>query len=120
RVRDGYVVTGQKSFINNGHLHDFAIVAVRTAVERPLGLSLLLVERSRPGYSAGPVLRKLGLHAQDTAELYFDDVFVPQENLIGREGAAFAYIMEAMKRERLAIALSCLYLAESCLEETIA
>ena len=92
-VRDGdhYVVNGSKTFITNGINADLVIVAVKTdPTKRHRGMSLLVVERGMPGFERGRNLEKIGLHAQDTAELFFNDVQVPVENLLGEEGQGFA------------------------------
>src|SRR5579875_4107153 len=88
-VRDGdhYVVNGQKTFISNGQLCDSVIVVARTDPDAGhRGISLLMVERGMPGFERGRNLEKVGLKAQDTAELFFTDVRVPAENLLGEEG----------------------------------
>lgn len=103
-VRDGhdYVLDGAKTFISNGILADVVIVAAKTDVTAgSRGLSLLVVERGMPGFERGRRLEKVGLAAQDTAELFFDDVRVPRANLLGREGAGFEQLRHNLVRERL-------------------
>lgn len=122
-IRDGdsYLLNGQKTFISNGILNDLVIVVARTDPARAHGgISLLVVERDMPGYRRGRNLEKIGLHAQDTAELFFDDVRVPAANLLGEEGAGFGYLMQQLPQERLTIAVSAVAAAEVALEWTIA
>ena len=106
--KDGeYVVNGAKTFITNGINADLVITAVRTdRGERHRGLSLLVVERDTPGFERGRNLEKIGTHAQDTAELFFDDARVPAENLLGNEGEGFAYLVSNLPQERLSIAVA--------------
>ncbi len=83
------------------------MTAVRTERHRPpLGLSILVIEEGMQGFTRGRNLEKLGTHAQDTAELFFDEVFVPAENLLGEEGQGFRYLMRNLAQERLAIAVT--------------
>ncbi|GAA4940360.1 acyl-CoA dehydrogenase family protein [Streptomonospora halophila] len=122
-VRDGrdYVLNGQKTFITNGINSDLVIVVARTDPEAGAhGLSLLAVERGMPGFERGRNLAKIGLKAQDTAELSFTDVRVPAANLIGRENHGFAHLMENLPQERLSIAVAATAGAEAVLAETIA
>ena len=121
-VRDGgeYVVNGAKTFITNGINADLVITAVRTdRGERHRGLSLLVVERDTPGFERGRNLEKVGTHAQDTAELFFDDARVPAENLLGNEGEGFAYLVSNLPQERLAIAVAGVAAAAAALEWTV-
>ncbi|WP_460773281.1 acyl-CoA dehydrogenase family protein [Microbacterium sp. GXF7504] len=121
-VRDGddYVVNGSKIFISNGQNADLVAVAVRTSPDRHRGLSLLVVEDGMPGFSRGRNLDKLGLHAQDTSELVFEDVRVPAANLLGAEGEGFAGLMRNLPQERLSIAAAAVASTEGVLERTIA
>jgi len=122
-IREGeqYVLNGQKTFISNGILNDLVIVVAKTDPERAhRGISLLVVEREMEGYRRGRNLEKVGLHAQDTAELFFDNVRVPAENMLGREGEGFSYLMQQLPQERLTIAVSAIAAAEAALEWTIA
>ncbi|GIR30808.1 MAG: hypothetical protein CM15mP45_01040 [Deltaproteobacteria bacterium] len=102
-----YVINGSKIFISNGQLADLFIVAVRTSSpERPHdGISLLLVPSDSPGFARGRNLEKIGLHAQDTSEIFFDDCRVPAENLLGEENRGFAHMMQNLQQERLFLAL---------------
>ncbi len=123
-IRDGdhYVVNGQKTFITNGILSDIVVTAVKTdpkAEPAHSGVSLLVIERETPGFERGRNLEKLGIHAQDTAELSFEDCRVPVENLLGTEGAGFIYMMQKLQQERLVIAIGSQAGAEKILESTI-
>jgi alkylation response protein AidB-like acyl-CoA dehydrogenase len=115
-----YVVNGAKTFITNGINADLVITAVRTdRSERHRGLSLLVVERDTPGFERGRNLEKIGTHAQDTAELFFDDARVPAENLLGSEGEGFAYLVSNLPQERLSIAVAGVAAAAAALDWTI-
>ncbi len=116
---DHYVVNGSKMFITSGVNADFYSVAVRTGGEGHGGLSLLLLERDMPGFTRTP-LKKQGWWASDTAALYFDDVRVPKENLIGEEGQGFQAIMKNFNAERLGMAASANAQARVCLEDSLA
>jgi alkylation response protein AidB-like acyl-CoA dehydrogenase len=120
-TRDGdeWIVNGQKTFITSGYNADFVIVVARTDHDAgSRGFSLILVETGTPGFTRGRKLDKIGLHAQDTAELFFDDVRVPAANLIGTEGRGFAHLMERLPLERLSIATAALAVAEVVYAET--
>jgi long-chain-acyl-CoA dehydrogenase len=115
-----YVVNGAKTFITNGINADLIVTAVRTdRGERHRGLSLLVVERDTPGFERGRNLEKIGTHAQDTAELFFDDARVPAENLLGNEGEGFAYLVSNLPQERLSIAVAAVAAAEAALGWTV-
>lgn len=119
---DHYIINGQKTFITNGIHSDLVIVACRTdskEVPKHKGISLIAVERGAPGFSRGRKLNKVGLHSQDTAELIFEDCKVPKENLIGKEGEGFKYLMEKLQQERLVVAISAQVAAEHMLKEKI-
>ena len=108
-VKDGesYVLNGAKTFISNGINSDLVIVAAKTQPEsRHRGISLLIVERGMEGFERGRNLEKVGRHSQDTAELFFTDVRVPSENLLGEENQGFYYMMFNLPQERLNIAVS--------------
>ena len=122
-VRDGdrYVLNGSKTFISNGQLCDLVIVAARTDPGAGYrGISLLVVERDMPGFERGRNLDKVGMHAQDTSELFFHDVSVPARNLLGDEGGGFVALMQNLPRERLAIGATAVAGAEACFDETLA
>ena len=121
--RDGefYIVNGSKTFISNGQLADVCIVAVRTGEDsRPHdGISLLLIETDSKGYQKGTNLEKIGLHAQDTSEIFFNDCQVPKENLLGREGQGFKYLMENLQQERLLLAIGAYAAARGAFDITL-
>jgi alkylation response protein AidB-like acyl-CoA dehydrogenase len=117
---DYYLLNGQKTFITNGILNDLVIVAAKTDPEaRHSGLTLLLVERGMEGYNRGRNLEKIGWHAQDTAELFFEDVRVPVANRLGDEGAGFIYLVQNLAQERLSIAAAAVAQAQAALDLTI-
>jgi long-chain-acyl-CoA dehydrogenase len=120
RDRDHYLVNGTKTFITNGINADLVIVAVKTdPSERHRGVSLIVVERGMEGFERGRNLEKLGQHSQDTAELFFNDMRVPVENLLGEEGQGFRYLVSNLAQERLSIAVQALGAARAGLLETI-
>ena len=121
-IQDGnhLVINGAKTFITNGQQADVVIVVVKTdPAQGARGTSLVLVERDREGFSRGRNLEKIGLKAQDTSELFFDDVRVPKTNLLGEEGKGFEYLMSDLPQERLIIAIGAVAHAEAGLEWTI-
>jgi alkylation response protein AidB-like acyl-CoA dehydrogenase len=121
-VRDGdeYVVNGSKTFITNGLNSDVVIVAVKTdPTRRHAGMSLLVVEDGTEGFTRGANLDKIGLHAQDTAELFFQDCRVPAENLLGEEGEGFLYLVANLPQERLSLACGSLAHAEAAFRWTL-
>jgi alkylation response protein AidB-like acyl-CoA dehydrogenase len=122
-IRDGdhYVLNGSKTFITNGINADLVIVAAKTDPrERHRGISLLVAERGMEGFERGRKLQKLGQHAQDTAELVFEDVRLPAENLLGHEGEGFIHLVSNLPQERLSIAASAVAAAEAALDWTLA
>ena len=122
-VRDGddYVINGQKVFITNGHSADLLLLACKTDPKaRGKGVSLILVETDRPGFSRGRKLEKIGCKAQDTSELFFSDVRVPVSNLIGAEGSGFAMLMTQLAQERLVQAIRGVASSEAALRWTLA
>ena len=121
-VRDGdvYIVNGSKTFITNGINADLVIAAVKTdPSERHAGISLVIVERGMDGFERGRNLEKVGMHAQDTAELFFNDVRVPLENRLGEEGQGFRYMTANLPQERLSIAIAGVAAARGALELTL-
>lgn len=116
REGDHYIVNGSKTFITSGHRADYLSVAVRTGDEGHGGVSMLLLEKDMPGVSTGRHLRKTGWWASDTAELFFDDVRVPKENLIGQENGGFMVIMTNFLRERLMLCVMAYTTARLALE----
>jgi long-chain-acyl-CoA dehydrogenase len=120
RQGDHYLLNGQKTFISNGLLNDLVIVVAKTDPQKDAhGISLFVVERGMQGYERGRNLEKIGLHAQDTAELFFRDVKVPSDHLLGEEDQGFIYLMEGLPRERMTMAIGGIASAETALEETI-
>jgi acyl-CoA dehydrogenase len=119
--RDGaeYVVNGEKTFITSGMRADYYTVAVRTGGPGKAGVSLLLIERERPGFTRTP-LKKMGWWCSDTATLHFCEVRVPAANLIGEENAGFRAIMRNFNAERLSMAASAVGYAQACLEDALA
>ncbi len=115
-----YLLNGAKTFITNGIHADLVIVVAKTDPEGGArGTSLLFVERGMEGFQRGRKLKKMGLAAQDTAELFFEDVRVPAENLLGEEGKGFVYLMEALPQERLSIAAGSVAAARGALQLTL-
>jgi alkylation response protein AidB-like acyl-CoA dehydrogenase len=122
-IRDGdhYIVNGSKTFITNGINADLVITAVKTdPSQRHRGMSLLVLERGMPGFERGRNLDKIGMHAQDTAELFFDDVRVPVTNRLGEEGAGFVQLVSNLPQERLSIAVTGVAAARAAFERTLA
>jgi alkylation response protein AidB-like acyl-CoA dehydrogenase len=121
KVDGGYVVNGSKTFITNGVRADFVVTAVKTTEEGGhQGLSFLLLEKEMEGYSVSKKLEKLGWRASDTAELAFDDVFVPDENLLGEENKGFYLIMANFQWERLVMALGAVASMGRMIDRTVA
>lgn len=121
REGDHYIINGQKTFITNGQNADLVIVVCKTDPDLGAkGISLICVEAGTPGFSKGRKLEKIGLHAQDTSELFFDNVKVPVSNRLGEENAGFSYLMHELAQERLVIAVRAAASIESFLEKTIA
>jgi alkylation response protein AidB-like acyl-CoA dehydrogenase len=121
RDGDEYVVNGAKTFITNGINSDLVITAVKTdPAQRHRGMSLLVVERGTPGFERGRNLEKMGQHAQDTAELFFDDARVPVANLLGGEGDGFRHLTGNLPQERLSLAGYGVAAARAALDWTVA
>lgn len=118
RVQDGWLVNGAKTFITGGVRADVLVTAVRTGEDGHAGISFLIIERGPGVHSAA--LSKLGWHASDTAQISFDDVFVPEENLLGEEGRGFYLIMANFQWERLLMALGAVGAMQACFERTLA
>jgi len=121
-VRDGdeFVISGQKVFITNGQMSDFIIVACKTdPKEGARGVSLIVVEGDREGFRRGRNLKKIGWKAQDTSELFFDEVRVPATNLLGGEGRGFVGLMEQLPQERLIQAIRATAVIEAALDWTV-
>ena len=114
------VLNGQKTFITNGGIADLVIVAAKTDTSAGAkGVTLVLVETDRPGFKRGRNLKKIGQNAQDTAELFFEDVRVPPSNILGEEGRGFACLMNQLPRERLLVAIGAVAIMEAALQWTV-
>jgi acyl-CoA dehydrogenase len=120
RDGDDYVIDGQKTFISNGLICDLCVVAARTGAERHGGLTLFVVEAGRPGFVKGKKLAKMGMPAQDTAELHFEGCRVPAANRLGAEGEGFGQLMHNLGQERLTVAIGAQAKAERVLADTLA
>ncbi|MGG7567076.1 acyl-CoA dehydrogenase family protein [Rhodovulum sp. DZ06] len=117
---DDYVINGQKTFITNGHNADLIIVVAKTTPEAGRrGVSLFLVEATREGFSRGRSIEKIGQHAQDTAELFFENVRVPASNMLGEADKGFRYLMGELAQERMVIALRAAVTLEAMHEATL-
>jgi alkylation response protein AidB-like acyl-CoA dehydrogenase len=120
RDGDHWVLNGSKTFITNGINSDLVIVVAKTDPDKGAhGISLLMVERDMPGFERGRNLDKVGLKAQDTSELFFNNVKVPVTNLLGEEGRGFVHLMENLPQERLSISVGAVAASESILATTI-
>lgn len=118
---DEYVINGSKIFITNGYLCDMAIVVCKTghSDKGSANLSLIMVEANRVGFSKGKPLHKIGMKGQDTCELFFDDVRVPKQNLLGAEGMGFMMLMKELAWERMLVAIICQAGAEAAFAHTV-
>ena len=117
---DHYLLNGSKTFISNGQHADLVVLAAKTDPQaRAKGVSLLLVDTHLDGFKKGTNLEKIGLHSQDTSELFYDNVKVPKEQLLGQEGQGFAYLMQELPRERTAIAATAIGAIRGSLDVTI-
>jgi alkylation response protein AidB-like acyl-CoA dehydrogenase len=120
RHGDTFVVNGAKTFISNGINSDAVVTVVKTDLDAGhRGISLLLLERGMGGFERGRNLDKVGMHAQDTAELFFSDVEVPEANLLGDEGKGFYYLMRNLAQERLSLAVGGVAVAKAAVEWTL-
>jgi alkylation response protein AidB-like acyl-CoA dehydrogenase len=120
KTEGGWIVNGAKTFITNGINSDLVVAVVRTDPDdRHGGLSLLVVERGMEGFERGRNLEKVGLHSADTAEMFFQDVFVPEENLLGEEGMGFRYLTSNLPQERLSVAITGVVMARTALAHTL-
>jgi acyl-CoA dehydrogenase len=121
-VRDGddYIINGQKTYISNGQLCDIVMLATKTDPDSPRGgMTFIIVEATRDGFSRGRNLAKLGLKAQDTSELFFSDMRVPVENRIGDEGQGMKIAMHNLAEERLSIAVHAVGMCHGIIDQTI-
>lgn len=121
-VRDGdhYLVNGSKTFISSGINADLVVTVTRTGEDPHGGLTLLVIEEGMEGFERGRNLDKIGLHAQDTAELFFDDVVVPVANRLGEEGSGFIQLVSNLPQERFSMAVSSVAGAEAAFDLTLA
>jgi len=119
RDGDTYIVNGAKTFISNGINADLVVTAVRTGDDPHRGLSMFVIERGMEGFERGRQIHKRGQHANDTAELFFNDCQVPVENMLGEEGTGFAQLMAHLIPERLGLAVSSMAAAEAALDLTL-
>jgi acyl-CoA dehydrogenase len=120
RDDDDYVINGQKVFISNGHQAHLLLLACKTdPTARGKGISMVLVETDRPGFTRGRMLEKIGRKAQDTSELFFADLRVPVSNLLGQEGAGFGMMMNLLAQERLSSAVRAMAATERALQSTV-
>ncbi len=117
-----YIINGSKTFITNGYNCDIAVVVVKTggAARDSKNVSLIVMEADRAGFTKGKPLKKVGMKAQDTCELFFDNVRVPKTNMVGQPGMGFMMLMQELAWERLLIAITSVANAEAVLESTIA
>ena len=122
RDGDDYIINGSKTFITNGQHGDVVIVVTRTNpdVSASKGMTLFLVDKTTPGFSRGRNLEKIGMHASDTSELFFEDVRVPASAVLGEPDQGFAVLMGELQRERLTLAVNAVAAAEGMLDETVA
>lgn len=121
RTEGGWRLDGGKIFITNGQVADLVIVCAKTDPEAGArGVSLFLVDTTLPGFSRGQPIKKIGQHASDTAELFFDGIELPEDALLGEEGRGFAYLMQELPRERLGVGAQALGAMQGALELTLA
>jgi acyl-CoA dehydrogenase len=122
RTPEGYRIDGAKTFITNGCIADLILVAAKTAPERGAkGISLFLVETTRPGFRRGRKLKKIGNHAQDTTELFFDSLELPADALLGGvENEGWRQLMHGLAQERMVVAVRSLAMAEAAFDQTLA
>lgn len=117
---DHYRITGSKTFISNGYTCDVAVVAAKTNPELGAkGISLFVVDMHSKGVTKNKPFEKIGMHAQDTCEIFFEDVEVPKGNLLGQENQGFGYMMNLLPQERISVGLLGIAAAEGCLEQTV-
>lgn len=120
RDGDSWILNGQKTFISSGIMADLVVVAARSDQEGgSRGFSLFAVERDTPGFRRGRQLDKIGLPAQDTAELFFDDAVVPLDNLLGEEGRGLQYLMSHLPRERLGVTAQAIATTRAIFDQTV-
>lgn len=120
REGDSYIINGAKTFITNGSIADYVLLAVRTGGQGTKGVSLIVIPTNTPGFSVGRKLKKMGVHCSATAELSFEDCVVPASNIIGEENAGFKYIMHHFQGERIVLCGFALGAMEALMEEAVA
>ncbi len=117
---DCFLINGSKTFITNGYLCNGVVVAAKTdPTKGAKGISLFYIEANSKGFTKGKPFEKVGLHAQDTCELFFENVEIPKDHLLGEAGKGFSYLMTELAQERLVVAIGALSQAEKALKETI-
>ena len=120
RAGDEYTINGQKTFISNGQLADLVVTACKTDREAGAkGISLILVERGDGGFTRGRNLEKIGWKAQDTSELFLEDVKIPVDRLLGEENKGFSYLIDELAQERLIVAIRAASTIETALDQTV-
>ena len=119
RTEGGWLLNGQKVFISNGQTSDLAVVAAKTDLADKNSITLFLVDTQSKGFQRGRNLEKIGIHGQDTSELFFENVFVPDDSVLGQPGDGFKQLMHGLARERLSIAIGCQAKAEAALKWTV-
>ena len=119
RTEGGWLINGQKVFISNGQTSDLAVVAAKTDLADKNSITLFLVDTTSKGFQRGRNLEKIGIHGQDTSELFFENVFVPDDSVLGKPGDGFKQLMHGLARERLSIAIGCQAKAEAALKWTV-
>ncbi len=120
REGDSFIINGAKTFITNGSIADYVLLAVRTGGQGTGGVSLIVIPSGTPGFSVGRRLRKMGVHCSATAELTFEDCVVPASNIIGEENAGFKYIMHHFQGERIVLCGFALGAMEALMKEAVA
>jgi len=116
---DHWLLNGSKTYISNGQLADLVIVAARSVPDQRYGIGLFVVEADMPGFRRGQRLQKMGLHAQDTSELFFDDVRVPKSHVLGDPTQGFGYLAQFLSGERLIAAIDAVALADTAFDLTL-
>lgn len=119
RAGDSFIINGSKTFITNGTIADYVLLAVRTGGQGTAGISLIVVPTDTPGFSVGRRLKKMGVHSSATAELAFDDCVVPAANMVGEENKGFKYIMHHFQGERIVLCGFALGTMEALMQEAI-
>ncbi|WP_371194824.1 acyl-CoA dehydrogenase family protein [Glaciecola sp. SC05] len=120
KTDDGYILNGSKTFITNGNMADMIIVCAKTDPQAGAkGISLFLVDTSLPGFSTGKPIHKIGQHSSDTGELFFENMLLPHDALLGQEGMGFVYLMQELPRERLGCAVQAIGHAQGALDLTV-